>query len=293
MAQIHQEPDEKLKVWPCQIQDSDYYLAVYASTFLPPPNTKHTGFMLLDKNYDIVRDKSKFQSAVQAYRVWFITYLRAPIKHNVIRGWTDERVLQAHARFFNQCLSRLQADTYEDTLDPAEKQLGIALRKLDESFVAAYNMLTERVHVVSQFLDEEKELWRTHSVTAAKEYVEGGLVKLRASNKELAQYLKSRIDVAYESQKALTEYTASRSSRRMSNFLLATVAAIASAFNVFYGLAIAIAGGLARVFYSELTSFKRMIGQLKQMEELSPKFDEIKSAFTDAVPLAMMRDFEA
>ncbi|MDG6980825.1 MAG: hypothetical protein JRN51_06890 [Nitrososphaerota archaeon] len=292
IAQNHQEPGEKLKVWPCQIQDSDYYLAVYASTFLPPPSTKHTGFVLLDKNFDVVRERSKLQRAIRAYRVWFITYLKAPIKHGIIRKWVDKRVLQVYTRLFEQCQTRLQADKYEETLDPAEKQLGIALRKLDQSFVAAYDMLTERVQAVSQFLNDEEDLWRTHSVAAARVYVERGLVKLEASNKEFIQYLKARVDVTYEAQKALSEYTASRSSHRMSNFLLATVAAIASAFNLSYGLAIAIVGGLARLFYSELTSYKRMIVQLEKFEELSPKFGEIKSAFSDAVPQAMLRDFE-
>jgi len=292
IAEIYQEPGEKLKVWPCEIDGSRYYLAVYATTFLPPPSTKHTGFLLLNQNYDVVRDRAKLKSAIQTYRVWFITYLKAPIKHGVFRKWIDKRILQIHARFFEQCQSRLHYNKYEDAIDPAQKQLGIVLRKLDQSFVAAYEVLTNRVRVVSQYLDQEEELWRTHSTTAASAYIQRGLERLRASNREFIQYLKDRVDVTYESQKALREYTSSRSTYRISNLLLATLAAIASAFNVFYGLAVAIAGGLAKEFYAELTSYKRMVWQLKRLEELSPKFDDIRSAYSDTIPQAMMRGFD-
>jgi hypothetical protein len=290
VGSVYQDSNKKRLTWECRINGAKYFLVVYADHTLPPPKMVPLGFLLIDKEYDVVRDVALCEKAIRIFRVWFLTYLVRMVSHPLIGlQRTVEGELNFYVKMFERCETRISENRYENTIDPLELRLGRALKALDGNFVRSYQILTGRVIIVKNLLEAETEIWNFREFEKAKTYVTKNLVQFMDSNAAMMQYLPERAELAYESKKALDEYIAANRLIRMyqsaSPWLIVLIASVTPPLAISAKL---IEAGIKSI-YDEITGYQKLVKYYAELQTMGPKVADLEAAFNGGVSSNLIR----
>lgn len=253
-----------------------------------------TGYIVLDQKLKMVMDPDVCNRLITSFRVWKETYFHTLQKRSLFGQKRISRLRsEGLDRIYEECKTRLAANQYEVTDDPALLKLNETIKKLDENVVASYELVKRRLLLLDRSLETEKSLWKDPSVEKLQTYADTLLPAMKNSNDAMLTYLKTRTNLTYELGKALREYQSTLELTKMRHILIDVLAVLAGLFSPIYGVIVKSLGEVAEMTYRDFTGYKGLLRQMRELRKMQPRIDRVLKAFHDSIDRELVRNFSS
>ena len=251
-----------------------------------------SGFLLLDNKRKMLDDYDACSKLVAAFRVWRIIYFYPLRKHTpLIRKKSSRMSNKALKKIYEDCKLRLAKNEYQKTEDPVVLHLNEAIRKLDQNVVASYELIRKRLLLLERSADAEKGIWRDPSFEKVEAYANTLLPALKNSNEAMLSYLRKRVNLTYESMKALREYESALTLTKIRRIVVDIFAVIAGLARPVYGVAVKLLDEASKMIWADFAGYKGLLRQMEELHKMQPRIDQIIDTFHSPVNRELIRNF--
>jgi hypothetical protein len=249
-----------------------------------------SGFVALDSKHEIISEIDVCSKLIATFRVWKEIYFHPPEKHMRFGQKSLSRTTgMALKVIYEQCKDRLEKNQYQQADDPAILKLNDAVKKLDENVVTSYELLTRRLELRDRAMEMEKTIWGDPSYEKAQTYATTLLPALQKTNEAMLSYLQTRVNLTYESMKALREYESTLTLPKIKRLGVDIFAIIAGLYYPIYGIVVKLLDEAAKMLYRDFTGYKGLLKQMKELRRMQPRIQQIIDAFRRPVDPDLIR----
>lgn len=280
---------ERFKLWPIMVEKNRYILIVFHQGLAPPRTPqleKFNGFLVLDNNYEIVKDESQYSEIIHSFFMWLTSYIHPPVKKipKGVYSFYKKQKMQYLQHVYEACKKRYEQNLYETPVNPLEKRWVTIFRKLDFNIINYHEMIMKFDAVIEKIMSQEKKLDKETSVENARAFFEG-VKELNLIIDSYEKFLDERSKIMYEADKIMYEKLSEYSVvwklfSGVVSLILKTPLAI---------VIIPVLPKFAKAIYQEIMGYRKLLRSLEGMKRLKIKFTEIIKNWEIQIPLSLMR----
>lgn len=269
-----QKLGEKFELWPYNCGNKTFFIAIYAKSFFPPANFKVEGFLILNKNAEVIRDQKFCQRAVRDFFIWRRLYISPIIKYILFKKRFFLNLKKTLQLCLDNCKNRYEKGLYKNN-DPAKKAYNEILKKLDFNVIQNYSLILKNFEIMDKLMDVEKSIW--HRCTCEKiEELHKILIEYKSICVNMANYAFKRSMIFYEFEQAIRN--AYKIDLQVSHYSILSKLVLSFLLWLvtmnFYAIAIPLLPETLKVFYQTLAGYKSL---LKKSERYLLKTKEADS----------------
>jgi hypothetical protein len=282
---------ERCNVRPSKLRGRKYFVIPYARSW-SWSRMQPSGYLLLDHKHKMLDDYDTCTKLIATFRVWRIIYFYPARKHTpFIRKKLSRMTNKTLNKIYEDCKHRLAMNEYQRTEDPVVLHLNEAIRKLDQNVVTSYELIKKHHSLLQRTAETEKAIWQDPSFERVEAYATTLLPALKNTNEAMLSYLRERVNLTYESMKALREYESELMLTKVRRIAVDVLAVIAALYYPVYGIAVKLLDEASKIIWADFTGYKGLLRQMEELRRMQPRIDRIIDAFHSPVARELIRNF--